>query len=63
MGTSARTRFRGPDGTHSECPRETDPQNYFHHAFHEDAKPGDLTGRHGGLPSPKLGLVGFDDAL
>ena len=25
------------------CPHETNPQNYFHHAFHEDAKPGDLS--------------------
>ena len=40
-GTSARTPVFERDGTHSECPRETNPQNYFHHAFHEDAKPGD----------------------
>ncbi len=74
-GTSARTPVSERDGTHSECPRETNPKNYFpleifypqklayhyrgasnavrplvlhsardHHAFHEDAKPGDWAG-------------------
>ena len=44
-GASARTPVLERDGTHAECPREANPQNYFHHAFHEDAKPGDLRGR------------------